>query len=333
MQVIALCDVDESPAGKVKGDVDKTYGDSGCRVYADYREILKRKMPTRRSLPCPTIGTLVSVAAANKRWTFTAKSRWRVPSWSRTIVNAVQRNNIIWQTGSQQRSEENFRFACELVRNGRIGKVDYVEVGLPDGGSISAILPCSLFPKTWIGTCGWALHPKCPTGVFCTGTGGGLPTTPAGQLTDWAGHHIDIAHWGLGLESTGPVAIEGKGRPNNDGIYDVFVEYDLLATYANGLKMRIANSSKLEHGMGVAWRGTDGWIHVTRGGLKASDENILKEKPGKDEIHLYKSEDHKQNFIDCVKSRKETIAPAETGHRSISVALLGRNCHELPGKS
>ncbi len=325
MQVIALCDVDESRLAKVKGDVDKTYGDSGCRVYADYREILEKENADTALIALPDHWhTLVSVAAANKKMDiYGEKPLARSIVESRTIVNAVQRNNIIWQTGSQQRSEENFRFACELVRNGRIGKVDYVEVGLPDGGSYIGNPPVQPVPEgvdwnMWLGPA-----PEVPYRGVLHWNWRWITDYSGGQLTDWAGHHIDIAHWGLGLESTGPVAIEGKGRPNNDGIYDVFVEYDLLATYANGLKMRIANSSKLEHGMGVAWRGTDGWIHVTRGGLKASDENILKEKLGKDEIHLYKSEDHKQNFIDCVKSRKETIAPAETGHRSISVALLG----------
>jgi len=144
-----------------------------------------------------------------------------------------------------------------------------------------------------------------------------------GQLTDWAGHHIDIAHWGLGLDNTGPVTIEGTGRPNNDGIYNVPAVYDFTCTYADGLKMRVANASKLNHGMGTLWKGTNGWIHVDRRGINASDENLLKEEIGKDGIHLYKSTDHRRNFIDCVKSREKTITPVETGHRSISVGLLG----------
>jgi predicted dehydrogenase len=144
-----------------------------------------------------------------------------------------------------------------------------------------------------------------------------------GQMTDWAGHHIDIAHWGLGLDNSGPVSIEGKGRPNNDGIYNVPVEYDFTCVYENGLVMRVANASKLEHGMGTLWKGENGWIHVDRRGLKASDENILQEKIGSNEISLYKSTDHWRNFIDCVKSKRETITPAEVAHRSISVGLLG----------
>jgi predicted dehydrogenase len=152
-----------------------------------------------------------------------------------------------------------------------------------------------------------------------------------GQLTDWAGHHIDIAHWGLGFDRTGPISVEGTGRSYPDGIYDAFAEYDFTCVYANGLKMRVANRSKLENAgalwkakdIGILWKGSDGWVYVSRGQIKASDDKILKEVIGEKEINLYRSTNHHQNFIDCVRSRKETITPAEVGHRSISVGLLG----------
>ena len=113
-----------------------------------------------------------------------------------------------------------------------------------------------------------------------------------GQLTDWAGHHIDIALWGLGLERTGPVEIEGKGVYPLDGIYDVPVEYDIACKFENGLDMRVANSRKLKYGQGVTWFGEHGWIHISRGGISASDEKILKEEIGDNEIKLYKSDSH-----------------------------------------
>ena len=148
-----------------------------------------------------------------------------------------------------------------------------------------------------------------------------------GQLTDWAGHHIDIAHWGMGTERTGPISVEGKGRAFPDGIYNVPVEYDFTCLYENGVKMRVANESKLENGRGTTWHGSHGWIHVSRGGrtgsIKASDEAIINEKMGRGDTPLYQSTDHWRNFIDCVRSRKETITPVEVGHRSISVGLLG----------
>lgn len=144
-----------------------------------------------------------------------------------------------------------------------------------------------------------------------------------GQLTDWAGHHIDIAHWGLGLDRTGPVEIEGRGVYPKEGIFDVPIAYKIICKYKSGVEIIVANASQQPKGMGTAWYGRKGWIHVSRGGLWASDEKILREEIGPNEIRLYENRDHKQNFLDCVKSRKETICPAEIGHRSISVGLLG----------
>jgi len=145
-----------------------------------------------------------------------------------------------------------------------------------------------------------------------------------GQLTDWTGHHIDIAQWGFGMERSGPVEIVGEGVYPRDGIYNAPVEYDFNCKYANGIEMRVANASRLRMGMGATWYGEKGWIHVDRGNvLLASDPKILAEVIGENEIHLYKSDNHIGNFLECVKSRKETVAPVEIAHRSITVGLLG----------
>ena len=143
-----------------------------------------------------------------------------------------------------------------------------------------------------------------------------------GQLTDWAGHHIDIAHWGLDTERAGPVEIEGKGEYPKDGIYDVPMTYKFTAKYANGIVMTVANNKQIPQG--TKWYGEDGrWVYVKRGKLEANPKSILDEVIGPNETHLYESRDHKQNFLDCIKSRKDPIAPAEVAHRSISVGLLG----------
>ncbi len=326
IQVIAVCDVDDNQSAVAKKMVDEKYGNTDCRIYRDFREILEKEKPDTAILALPDHWhAIISCAVADKKIDiYGEKPMDRYLAGSRAIVNSVQRNKIIWQTGSQQRSEANFHQACELVINGRIGKVDYVEVGLPDGGNYIGNPPVEPVPDgldwdMWLGPAPWVPYRR----GIAPWHWRWIMEYSGGQLTDWAGHHIDIALWGLGLEHTGPVTVEGTGRPNNDGIYNVPVEYDFTCTFANGLKMRVANQSKLEHGMGTLFKGANGWIHVTRGGLKASDDNILKEKIGKSEISLYKSTNHRRNFIDCVKSRQETIAPAEAGHRAISIAHLG----------
>jgi predicted dehydrogenase len=152
-----------------------------------------------------------------------------------------------------------------------------------------------------------------------------------GQLEDWAGHHIDIANWGLDLDKTGPVTIEGTGRPNADGIYDVLVEYDFTCRYENGLKMRVSNRYRMVEinpvwsgkDIGIMFHGPKEWIHVSRGRLSSSNPEIIREKIGSKDIRLYKSTDHYRNFLDCIRTGKETVAPAEAGHRAISVAHLG----------
>ena len=144
-----------------------------------------------------------------------------------------------------------------------------------------------------------------------------------GQLTDWAGHHVDIAHWGLGLDRTGPVEIEGKGEYPKDGIFDVPTQYKFTCKYANGIEMTVANDKQQPRGMGACWYGEKGWIHVNRGGLWAEPASVLEEVIGPNETRLYESRDHQQNFLDCVKTRRETVTPIEIAYRSISVGHLG----------
>ena len=144
----------------------------------------------------------------------------------------------------------NFHHACELVINGRIGKVEYVEVGLPDGGTSVGTPPAMAVPAGlnwdfWLGPA-----PSAPFRGTCHGHWRWIMDYSGGQLTDWAGHHIDIAHWGLGLDRAGPITVEGKGVYPRTGLYDVPIEYDFMCEYANGVKMRVANQRSLKSGMG-----------------------------------------------------------------------------------
>ncbi len=325
VQVVAICDVDERRLADTKAIIDNKYGNTDCRTYIDFRDILEKENTDTAVLSLPDHWhAIISCATANKKIDiYGEKPLARAIKESRAIVDAVHRNGIVWQTGSHQRSIDIFRTAAELVRNGRIGKVESVEVGLPDGGHYTGNPPVQAVPEgldwdMWLGPA-----PEVPYRGISHWNWRWIMDYSGGQLTDWAGHHVDIAHWGLGLDRTGPVSVEGIARFNVDGIYNVPTDYDIHCKYANGVHMRVANVAKLEHGLGTLWKGTEGWIHVTRGALKASNDNILKEIIGDDEIKLYKSTDHRRDFLDCVRSRKEPVAPAEIGHRSISVALLG----------
>ncbi len=328
LQIVAVCDVDRKHAERAKRYVDDKYGNSDCRIYSDYREMIEKESLDIISQALPDHWHAKSAVDCARKGIdmYGEKPLSRTIAEGRAICDAVKRHGIVWQTGSWQRSVANFRRVCELIRNGRLGKISHVEVGLPDGspGPDRKLLPVPDYFDwdMWLGPAPWRPYQDFGEGSphywwrhFLDYSGG--------KLTDWVGHHADIAHWALGFDETGPVEIEGKGSYPTKGIYDVPFEYDFVCTYADKTTIRVANKGLLPKGQGVCFYGENGWIFISRSVLEASDPKILQEKIGANEIKLYKSGDHKRNFIDCVKSRKETVTPAETAHRSISVGLLG----------
>lgn len=328
-QIVAVCDVDKRHRDRAKKTVDDKYGNSDCRTYSDFRELIARKDIDALSLALPDHWHSIPVVMAARagKDMYGEKPLARTIREGRAMADAVHRYGRVWQTGSWQRSVRNFHRGCELVRNGRIGKVYKVEVGLPTGrpGGNPAVQapPPELDWDFWLGSALWRPFMKysdrAPHWDWRW-----IMDFSGGQLTDWAGHHIDIAHWGLGLDETGPVEIEGKGVYPKDGVYDVPTEYKFTCKYANGITMIVANNKQQPKGMGTVWYGDKGWVYVNRGDkLDAEPKSILNETIGPDEIKLYESHDHHQNFLDCVLTRKKTITPIETALRSISVGLLG----------
>jgi predicted dehydrogenase len=326
VRFVAVCDVDALRLAKAKEIVDKANKNSDCRTYGDYRDFLEKEKLDAVSIALPDHwhGIIYTEAVKKKINVYGEKPICRTINDGQTIVKAVKNSNIIWQTGSWQRSLPNFHRGAELAINGRAGKIKRIEVGLPDGGKGIGTPPIQPVPaelnwEMWLGP---AL--KVPYRGVSHWDWRWILDYSGGQLTDWAGHHIDIANWGAGLEHTGPVEISGKGVYPFEGIYNVPVDYDITCKYANGIEMRVANASRMKLGMGTTWYGDLGWIHTDRGNrLSSSDPKILEEVIGENEIHLYKSANHWQNFIDCVRSGQQAIAPVEVAYRAVSVGLLG----------
>lgn len=327
VQYVALCDVDSGHLEKASGIVNQYYKNNDCRIYKDYREFLEKEKIDALCISVPDHWhSITYVAAANKKIDIWGeKPLARSIGEGQQIVKAVQKNNIIWQTGSWQRSVANFHKGAELVFNGRIGKVDHVEVGLPNAAKLIGMPPVKPVPAEldwdfWLGSA-----PKVEYRGVSHWNWRWILDYSGGQLTDWAGHHIDIAHWGLGLDRTGPIEVEGIGvYPAATELYNVPGEFDFNCKYKSGVVIRVANSARLPHGMGVTWYGENGWIHVDRGDkLTASKPELLTEELGPNKKALYKSTDHFGNFLECIRSRKETITPVDVAHRSISVGLLG----------
>jgi len=249
----------------------------------------------------------------------------------RAMANAVKKYGTVFQTGSQQRSDVNFRRVCELVRNGRIGKLLTVECGLPSGtpdygktGNLTQTIPVpeGFDYNTWLGPAPDA--PYCPARTHVNFRW--ILDYSGGQVTDWGGHHPDIAQWGMDTEYTGPVKIQNaRAEWAVHPIWNTAIEYYFECLYANGVKLIISN--KLQSG--VTFHGSEGWAHANRGNHQVFPESLKDSVISPSEIHLYQSDDHFRNFIDCVYSRKETIAPAEIGHRSITMSHLGNIAMKL----
>jgi predicted dehydrogenase len=329
VQVLAICDVDEQHRNQARDMVNVKYGNKDCATYNDFRELLQRQDIDAVCIAVPDQWHAVIAIAAVRagKDIYGEKPLAYTIAEGRAIVDAVKKHRVIWQTGSQQRSSRDFRFACELVRNGRIGHVHTIQIGLPYGNSIQkGSRQISPAPKgfdydMWLGPAPYA--PYCE--ARCHWNFRWISDYSGGQITDWAGHHCDIAQWAMDTEDTSPVEIEGKGVfPNpQDGLFDTCESYRFECKYSEGFRMIVMDDRQHPWGNGVLFSGTTGWIFVSRSTLETYPESLTRSVIGPNEIHLYKSEDHRQNFIDCVKSRQETIAPAHVAHRSIMIGHLG----------
>jgi predicted dehydrogenase len=328
-QVLAVCDVDVNHRNTARELVNKAYGNSDCATYNDFRELLSRDDIDAVMIATPDHwhGIIAVAAARSRKDIYGEKPLAYTISEGRAIVDAVQRYGVIWQTGSWQRSQQHFRFGCELVRNGRIGEVHTVRVGLPYGnggdpqGTQPAPVPEGFDYDMWLGPAPW--RPYSPG--RCHWHFRWISDYSGGQLTDWAGHHCDIANWGMNTEASAPIEIEGRANfpPAKDGLYDTPESYYFECKFAEGFTMIVADQRQQPKGMGAQFFGSEGWIYVDRSGIDAHPKSVLKSVIGPNEIHLYESTDHVGNFLDCVASRAKTITPAEAAHHSIMIGHLG----------
>lgn len=354
VQVVAVCDVNRESAGywndgvagrePARRIVDAFYAEQGtaegtgsCAAYSDFREVLARPDIDAVEIATPDHWHAIPVIEACKagKDIYCQKPLSLTVTEGRAMSNAVKKYNRIFQTGSQQRSEYHFRRVCELVRNGRIGKLHTVRCGLPGGTpNISkhgnetdpTPVPEGFDYDMWLGPAPYA--PYAP--ARCLITFRWIYDYSGGQVTDWGGHHPDIAQWGMDTEYTGPIEIQNVEAKFPDGpLWNTATDFYFEAIYANGLKLIISNEERA----GVTFEGSEGWAWADRGRHHASSREILRSEIGPDEIHLYKSDNHFRNFIDCVISREECIAPAEVAHRSLTICHLGNIAMRLGRQS
>ncbi|MEI6175432.1 MAG: Gfo/Idh/MocA family oxidoreductase [Verrucomicrobiota bacterium] len=324
VRVVAVCDVDADKAKAAKAKVDAFYKNQDCKIYAQHRDLLQHPGLDVVSLATPDhwharIG--IDCANAGKDVYGEKPFTWGLAE-GRLLVEALKKNNRVWQTGCWQRSVGDFRRFKALIENNTLGKITRFECGTPAGMSVKQHIPAdqvaallgkppeNLDWKTYSAPVGdFPYHPLIhPWNWRWHNSFGG------GQLLDWVGHHVDIALWTLGLDGTGPVKMEGTGENGTHDFFNTYVKYSYQGTFADGRVLEVRSDFG-----GTKFTGEKGWIHVNRGKLEASDREMLRNLPADFDT---KPPSHYQNFIDCVRSRKLTVAPAEAAHRAASFGQL-----------
>jgi len=329
-QVLAICDVKPRRRELVKSMVERHYSAQmargaykGCAAYNDWRDLVARADIDAVSIATPDHWhALTGIAAAKSgKDVICEKPLTLNIAEGRAYCDAIKRYGRIFQHGTQQRSSHNFRFACELARNERIGKLHTIRVGSPASGQ-SGVLPEQPVPEgfdydLWLGPAPQAPYneARCRTPLWYF-----ISDYSMGFISGWGVHHVDIAQWGNGTDHTGPIEIKGQGVFPKDGTCDTATSWRVVCTYANGVKMIFADNRQEKQG--VVFEGTEGWVYVRRGHTDAYPKSLLTTAIRPDEIHLYHSRGHAQDFIDGVKSRSGTVCPIETAHRSNSICQL-----------
>lgn len=357
---IAVSDVDSKRMADGKKLIEDYYlkktGSAGyvdVKMYDDYKDMLLNPEIDAVIISTPDhwhAQPAIEAALAGKD-IYLQKPNSLTVSEGRLMSDIVQRQGIILQVGTQQRSSEQFRVAAELVRNGRIGKIHTVKVGLPGDPAGEEFpempVPPNLNFDMWMGCTPVvpynekAVHPQNDYG-----RPGWLRIEHygAGMITGWGQHHFDSAAWGMDTEYTGPISVEAVAEFPKSGTWNVHGDFMVRAGYENGITMYTSGGFP----NGIRYEGSEGWIFVSRGryvatasdpvdvnasrqALDASDPRILKSVIGPDEINLYRSNDHYGNWLDCIVSRKQPICTVETGHRSCTVCLISHIAMHIPG--
>lgn len=339
VQVVAVCDVstNHDRRGRTAGReparqlVESHYAEQkpagtykGCAAYNDFRELL-----ARNDIDAVTVCTpdhwhgLISIAAAKAgKDIYCEKPLTNTIAEGRAVCKAVKRYGRVLQTGTQERSNHSVRFACELVRNGRIGEVDTIRVNLPVDHE-GPIPPQPVMPipegfdyDFWLGHTPWVPY----TEKRCHFYWRYQLEYGGGEMTDRGAHVIDLVQLGNGTDDTGPIEIVGRGEAPDSGLFNTFMEFQFECKYANGV--RLIGESKEPRGL--KFEGSDGWvfIHIHGGRLEAKPASLLREVIGPEEIHLGRSPGHHRDFLNAVKTRGQLIAPAEVGHRTASICHL-----------
>ncbi|MBP5673747.1 MAG: Gfo/Idh/MocA family oxidoreductase [Victivallales bacterium] len=334
VRVVAMCDPESIRLNKAKEIAENYYkqhpekNPGPIATFEDFRDLLARPdidavLIATQTHWHPTMSVL---AARAGKHIYCEKPMTLSIEEGHAIIEAVRANNVVFQLGSQQRSDDRFRLACELVRNGRIGKVKEIFINNVAGPSRECDLPAEPTPPTlnwdlWLGPAPWRPYNKvlCPLNNWAS-----FPQWrqyrdyDGGGMTNWGAHHFDIAQWALGMDESGPIMVV----PPKESKYK-----RLTYVYANGACVIHGGAKPAQAGLEII--GEKGRICVNRGYLYTEPEELMRTKWGAYDIRLYESRNHHDNFFDCIRKHKDCICTPEIGHHSSIVCHLGIICYRL----
>jgi hypothetical protein len=328
-QVLAVCDPYRSKGQQWKKRVEDHYAKAadagsykGCAAYQDFREIIARPDIDAVAIAAPeNWHVLISIAAMRAgKDVYCEKALSLTVAEGRAVCEAVRRYARVFQIGTQQRSERGFRVACELARNGCLGAVHTVNVSVPGGRSLPVAKPSTPPPDIdydlWLGPAPWTPYNdnKCTYNWYF------ISDYCAGWIQSWGVHHIDIALWGQPVLMDSTMDVEGMATFPTEGQANTSINWKVEATPKKGPKLVFTDDQTGKHG--VRFIGDKGWVHVVRGGISAEPEELLEVKLKSTDERLYESSNHMQNFLDCVKSRRDPVAPVEGGHAATTLTLI-----------
>jgi len=327
VQMVAVCDVFEDRRRRAKGIVDKRYGSADCTAYNDFRELVTRDDIDAVCIGSPdhwhVLHALEAVRAGKD--VYCEKPLGLSIEQGKALRAAVRRYGRVFQFGTQERSSWSTRLAAEIVLNGWIGKVHTIKVGTRF--SISSPnyppmpVPDGLDYDLWLGPAPWAPY---TANRVSNSHWFHISDYALGFLAGCGIHTIDMAAWGNGTDRTGPVEVEGTGEFPRDGLCDCALAWNVDLRFANGVTMNFTDGN--QNPLGVRFEGSDGWVFVKErhlgGTVDAEPKSLLRRPAGPDEIRLPVSNNHHQNFLECVKSRQDPVAPIEVAVRSDTLCQL-----------
>lgn len=331
-KVIAVCDVDAKRLRRAKETVDAKYGNEDCFATKDFREILSRKDIDTVMISTPDHWhTLISMLAIQAGKDVQCEKPTLTINEGKILIQAVRKHQKVFQTSTEDRAVPEYHRMAELVRNGRIGKLQRIEVVLPKqpntpGDATPQPVPPELDYEMWLGPAPFAPYNKDRVHFnfrWIWDYSGGI-------ICDWGAHLFDTAQWANNTERSGPIEIEGTGTYWSGGLYNTVKDYDVTYRYANGVEMTCKPGNP-----SIKFIGTDGWVGNTgwRAPVQASSKEILDSKIGPNELHLYTNiNGEHDDFLQCVKSRKDPYFPVDIGHRVSTVCHLANIAIKVGGK-